>query len=113
MRKRAIKVRNGSHVTKKYNSMTFLLHNKKRKIEVTGFTKSSNDQAMMSQNTLLNKDVTICRVCFRAEDTDSKQTISWICCSNCLMCVHTQCANIKFEVSADYIYICQYCSKKK
>ena len=89
----------------------FYSTNKKRKIEVTGLTKPSNDQVMMSQKTLLNTEVTICGVCFRTEDTDSKQMISWICCSNCLMWVHTQCANIKSELSTDYKYICQYCSK--
>ena len=95
---------------KRQTQPRFYSTHKKRKVEAKSLCKPSDDEVLLSQQTLYNTETAICGICFREEDQDNDCNVHWISCCSCLMWVHSLCANVASEISMDYEYVCQYCS---
>ena len=98
--------RKSSHQISAVQPRFFSTH-KKRKTESKGLTKPCNEDVVLSQETLCGTEAEVCGICFKQDDQENTSHVSWVSCSNCLMWLHTACANAPSDISTKYI--CKYC----
>ena len=99
--------RKPSHQISSIQPRFFSTH-KKRKTDSTSLMKPCHDDILVSQETLCRTEAEVCGICFKQDDRENTSDVNWVSCSNCLMWVHTACANVPSDISTEYI--CKYCA---
>ena len=96
----------------------FFSTKKKRLTTSTILSKPTPQQLSQSQATLKGQEPSYCAVCFKKNDKNNTEDVSWVQCSSCTMWIHQCCTSLCDEseqtVDFDQIeFVCHYCNPSK